>query len=128
VTGTRRDPRSPASSGRAANGPQRARTRGPAGPTLPQPGGVASPVTLGHHLEAAAAKAARLQVQVSELAVAGDHKGAFNTSIQGLRAALAGEARRRPADAIALYSYFAEQFVRLVRDIPGYRAEDGEPQ
>jgi hypothetical protein len=72
----------------------------------------------------AAAKAAQVQVQVSGLAAAGDHKGAFNASVQALRAALAREARRRPADAVALYQYFTERNIRLVREMPGYQAEE----
>jgi hypothetical protein len=89
---------------------------------------VASPVTLRDHLAEAAAKADELQVKVGELAAAGDHKGAFNESLHALRAALALEARRRPADAIALYQYFTQQSLSLVRELPGLMAAEGEQQ
>jgi hypothetical protein len=122
VTGTPRGPHSPAS-GRA---PESSPLRGPAGPSLPRRRGVASPITQRDYLAEAAAKAGELQAEVDKRVTAGDHKGAFNESIHALRAALAREARRRPADAIALYQYFTQQSIRLVRELPGLMAAEGD--
>jgi len=125
VTGIRRAPRSPAGAGRPESGPLRA----PAGPSLSQGRGGANPVTHGNHaLRAAQARIARLEVQVAELTAAGDYRGAFNASVAGLRAALAREARRRPADTAALYQYFTQQNVHLAREMPDYLAQEGNPR
>jgi hypothetical protein len=86
-------------------------------------------VTLRDHLEEAAGKAGEAQALVNEFVAAGDRRSAFNASMQGFRAALAREARRRPADAADLYAYFTERHIRLIREMPGYVAveEEGSP-
>lgn len=120
MTGARNTPRSPAGRGGPESGPLRTRTHA----SLSRPGGGAPPVTVRDFQDEATAKAGELQAQVDKLQAARDYKSAFNRSLAALQASLAREARRRPADVTALYRYFTEQNVRLVREMPGYSAEE----
>jgi hypothetical protein len=124
VTGTPRAPRSPARGAAPESGPLRMRTH----TSVSRGRGGAKPVTLSDLQDEATARAAKLQAQVDELMAQGRHKAAYNKSVAALQASLAREARRRPLDTIALYQYFTEQNVRLIREMPGYRAEEGDPQ
>jgi len=124
VTGARRTPRSPAGREGTVSGPQRADTRA----RLSRAGGGVGPDTLRIFLEEATGRADQLQAEVDRLLAAGDCKGAFNASDDALRASLARESRRRPGEAGALYRFFTERNVRLVREMPGYSAEEGGPR
>jgi hypothetical protein len=122
VTEIRRTLHSPALAGGADFGPLRARTR--ARPSLGR--GAGEGATLRILLEEASTRADRLQEEIGELLAAGDYRAAFNVSIEALRASLAREARRRPGEANAIYRCFAEQSIRLVRELPGLVAVEGE--
>jgi hypothetical protein len=88
---------------------------------------VAKPVTLRDAPDEATARADKFQRLVGELQARGDYRGAFNKSTAAVQAALAREARRRPADAVALYRYFTERNIRLAREMPSYVAEEEKP-
>lgn len=112
---------------RTGAAPETASQRARARARLPQAGGGEGGVTLRHHLERAAAKAAALQAATDVLLASGNSREAVNKAVDGFRAALAAERDRRPGEVRALDEYFISEIVQWVRKMPALTAVD-EPE